>query len=151
MPLAIRVEGPYGHLGINLAKYSCILAVCGGIGFTPTGPLLQMVLDADRRRACLPLLRCMRVVWVVRSADCLLWFQELLRGARAMSPSPGEWERSCMLKLNAVALPCCCSRVKNNGVKRGGVEDLGNLRMMHGERGLCKDGAQQQTASSYLV
>jgi hypothetical protein len=86
--MTIRLEGPYGHMGINLAKYSHVLNISGGIGFTPCAGLLQLVLDPARRQACLPLLRSMRVVWVVRTHAQLDWFAPLLQQARALRPSP---------------------------------------------------------------
>jgi len=104
-PVAVRIEGPYGHLGIDLSKYSHVLAVSGGIGFTPTGPLIQMVLDHDRRRTCLPLLQSLHVVWVVRGAETFSWFQDLLRSARALKPSSGEsWRRELDMKSGRAKL-----------------------------------------------
>ena len=86
-PMIMRIEGPYGHMGVKLAKYSHILNISGGIGFTPCAGLLQMVLDAPRRHACLPCLRSMRLVWVVRTHAQLSWFEALVAKALSLRES----------------------------------------------------------------
>ena len=87
-PMVIRLEGPYGEMGVDLVRYSHILSVSGGIGFTPCAPLLQMVLDPQRRHECLPLLKSLTVVWVVRSRASLSWFEGLLAKALALRLAP---------------------------------------------------------------
>ena len=56
--MRMRIEGPYGHMGVDLSKYSHILNISGGIGFTPCAVLLQLVLDPPRRHKCLPVCVC---------------------------------------------------------------------------------------------
>lgn len=87
-PMIMRIEGPYGLMGVKLEKYSHILNISGGIGFTPCAGLLQMVLDAPRRHACLPYLRSMRLVWVVRTHAQLSWFEALMVKALSLRESP---------------------------------------------------------------
>ena len=87
-PVTMRLEGAYGHMGVDLTKYSHIVSASGGIGFTPCGPLLQLVLDPARRQACFPLLRSLRVVWVAKTHAQFQWFGSLLTSAFSHVASP---------------------------------------------------------------
>jgi len=48
----VTIEGPYGNPDICLSRYSTVLCVAGGIGFTPIAPFLVSVNTDDSASLC---------------------------------------------------------------------------------------------------
>lgn len=86
--LKVQVEGPYGHIGMDLANYTTLVSVAGGIGITPSGRLLEIALEEETRKALLPQLRRLILIWVVQDEEHLKWFEQLLARCTASSADP---------------------------------------------------------------
>lgn len=74
---AIRVGGPYGCLSVDLEDYDRLLLVGGGVGVTPLTSTLAHIGRAVEQGK-LKRLESVQLVWVVRSASTLSWFEEML-------------------------------------------------------------------------
>lgn len=75
--LAVFVDGPVGHVNLQLQDKRAILLLAGGIGITPMlSTLKQLVKDHQEKR--LPHLRSIRVVWSVRHRDLMAEFMPAL-------------------------------------------------------------------------
>jgi len=86
--IRVRLEGPYGHMSLKLSEFQHVLMIAGGIGITPMMPLLEMALSPERRRAELPAMKSLSLIWIVQSSLQLLWFKELLEYAFMQAQIP---------------------------------------------------------------
>mmetsp|Transcript_17594 Transcript_17594/g.35331 ORF Transcript_17594/g.35331 Transcript_17594/m.35331 type:complete len:293 (+) Transcript_17594:904-1782(+) len=80
----VTIEGPYGNPDICLSRYSTVLCVAGGIGFTPIAPFLEMAMDPEKRARYLPKLQRVCVLWSVQRASHAAWFAPILARCRSM-------------------------------------------------------------------
>jgi len=83
--LRLRLEGPYGRMGLRLSDYHTLVSVAGGVGITPSGRLLELALDDASRRAHFPNLKRLVLVWAVQEKLHLGWFEDLLVRAQNLS------------------------------------------------------------------
>ena len=77
--LITTMEGPYGHLSIQLERYTKLWICCGGIGAAPMiNILMQLHERVMRNDMKLNQLKDVHFVWVVRTQNNLKWYQEEL-------------------------------------------------------------------------
>lgn len=75
----VRVDGPYGHLSLNLTRfYTCVL-VCGGVGVTPMLAILKKLYlykVPEKRQAALtrPHTKDVFFVWTMPDVQTYEWF-----------------------------------------------------------------------------
>jgi len=62
----VKLRGPYGSLSINLAEYSHIILIAGGIGITPMLPILYSIRSQQKKYPCL---RKVTIVWAARKEN----------------------------------------------------------------------------------
>jgi len=75
----IRIDGPYGKLGVPVAKYENIFLAAGGIGITP---LISLLDDLCKRhqRGQMPQLKTVTLVWTCKHRGAFdSWFPEVLK------------------------------------------------------------------------
>jgi len=59
----VKLRGPYGSLSVNLADYSHIILIAGGVGITPMLPILDSIRCQQRKY---PFLSKVTIIWVAR-------------------------------------------------------------------------------------
>jgi len=96
----VKLRGPYGSLSVNLADYSHIFLIAGGIGITPMLPILDRVrywCTNDKARK-FPSLNRVTVVWVARKENLSIFeeFADRIQ-LKPRSSSKGEVELSTVL------------------------------------------------------
>jgi ferredoxin-NADP reductase len=62
----VQLRGPYGSLSVNLADYSHIFLIAGGIGITPMLPILDSIRSQRKKYPCL---RKVTIVWAARKEN----------------------------------------------------------------------------------
>eukprot|EP00753_Platysulcus_tardus_P018622 PLAT6975.1.p1 GENE.PLAT6975.1~~PLAT6975.1.p1 ORF type:complete len:811 (+),score=384.14 PLAT6975.1:1314-3746(+) len=75
----VRLDGPYGHPGIDWQAYDGLVLVAGGIGVTPVASLLASCLQAVKEAGDKPPVSRVSVAWVVRDPHSLTWFADLMQ------------------------------------------------------------------------
>jgi predicted ferric reductase len=67
--LLVSVDGPYGHFGVDLEKYTSVCFVAGGIGITPMLSALEWILSTNASRA--QKLTAVELHWSMRDSRLL--------------------------------------------------------------------------------
>jgi len=74
----IKVDGPYGRVGVKISDYKVILLLAGGVGVTPMISILKDLMQTSKG-----LLTKVYFVWTVRDPAALEWFCEPLKAAES--------------------------------------------------------------------
>eukprot|EP00047_Mylnosiga_fluctuans_P001098 m.212218 g.212218 ORF g.212218 m.212218 type:complete len:362 (-) comp10141_c5_seq1:55-1140(-) len=82
----VRVDGPYGHVPIDLHATPAAVLVLGGIGITPAVGILRAIAAGalSGPRGCR-----VHVVWIVRQAEHFSWFEDVLQPLVREARRPG--------------------------------------------------------------
>jgi len=77
----IRVDGPYGNLGLKLRRFPNIVLASGGIGMSPVIGIVKDLyrcgkLDSRKVQRPSHVMEDVRVLWVARSPGQYSWFEE---------------------------------------------------------------------------
>ncbi|KAL7562473.1 hypothetical protein ACA910_005447 [Epithemia clementina (nom. ined.)] len=88
--ISILVEGPYGHLSMNLDDYPMIVCIAGGIGITPCESIARQIINqsehGDRH------LDQLRFVWIVRDTQLSEVFPSVVTNGSMMCEPKAEAE-----------------------------------------------------------
>lgn len=111
--LPVWIDGPYGggHLVRIEARYDSLTLVAGGTGISGVLPLWETlagkvikkhevlssgVRGPERAKARETILREVRLVWILRSAECVDWVREIIERVMERSPEPAPGRRRCV-------------------------------------------------------
>jgi len=72
----IKIDGPYGRVGVKLSDYKIIVLIAGGVGVTPMISILKDLLQTSKG-----LLTKVYFMWTVRDPLAFEWFAEPLKAA----------------------------------------------------------------------
>jgi hypothetical protein len=91
-PLDVLIDGPYGHLSVDLRRYRRLVLFAGGIGITPLTTTLAYVIHEKRKPGggCLPWIQQVTLVWVVRDEETYAAFAPFLTEALALLNRPAQ-------------------------------------------------------------
>jgi predicted ferric reductase len=78
--LKVKVDGPYGKLGVDLRDYVSVVLVAGGIGVTPMISTLLWLIE-EKRANRLPALKSVNFIFSVRKRAQLAWADQALTEA----------------------------------------------------------------------
>jgi len=70
----IKVDGPYGRVGVKISDYKIIVLLAGGVGVTPMISILKQLMQSSTG-----LLTKVYFVWTVRDPAAFEWFCEPLK------------------------------------------------------------------------
>jgi ferredoxin-NADP reductase len=77
------IDGPYGHLSLDIRRFHTLILTCGGVGCTPFFSMLQYLLSAAKDTSNFPHLRKVVFIWVNRDRHPFdTWAPALLRQAQ---------------------------------------------------------------------
>jgi len=74
----IKMDGPYGRVGVKLSDYKIIVLIAGGVGVTPMISILKDLLQTSKG-----LLTKVYFLWIVRDPLAFEWFADALKAAEA--------------------------------------------------------------------
>lgn len=91
-PLTVLVDGPYGHLSLDLRRYRRLVLFAGGIGITPITTTLAYLIHEKSQPGggSLPWIQHVTLVWVVREEETYAAFAPFLEQALAALNRPAQ-------------------------------------------------------------
>ncbi|PKS08614.1 hypothetical protein jhhlp_005000 [Lomentospora prolificans] len=76
----IRVDGPYGHPGLQWEQYPVVVLIAGGIGITPAISIASHVINWAAHSVCSGTLeeetRHIHILWAIKDITHAQWFEE---------------------------------------------------------------------------
>ena len=125
------IDGPYGGKHADFAAFNTVVLIAGSTGVTY---ILPVLLDIAQRSKSQDLpVREIRILWMVKSRQCLKWAEEELRSASQTLTSNGialqidvhvtcdenmtdgtEGRKECGCECDQSAGPCCCVNVDSD-------------------------------------
>ena len=91
-PLTVLVDGPYGHLSLDLRRYRRLVLFAGGIGVTPITTTLAYIIHEKSQPGggALPWIQHVTLVWAVREEETYAAFVPFLEEALAALNRPAQ-------------------------------------------------------------